>query len=147
MEMASPCRCRRYQMVAKMAKNGKSGKNGKMAKIWQENWQKSLKWQKSGKNGKNGRSVFSDFNIELIRTSSTDWCGLNPKAGKFSPPSIPFCPGCGTFFSKYSATHDQVTRSAPSRNPNDHRYLTLTPEKLKNAMSRHSQLRKEINSK
>ena len=34
------------------------------------------------------------------------------------------------FFSKYTATHEQVTRSAPSREPNDHRDLTLTPEKI-----------------
>ena len=35
------------------------------------------------------------------------------------------------FFSKYAATHEQVTRSAPSREPNDHRDLTLTPDKIK----------------
>ena len=28
---------------------------------------------------------------------------------------------------KYTATHEQVTRSAPSREPNDHRDLTLRP--------------------
>ena len=35
------------------------------------------------------------------------------------------------FLSKYTTTHEQVTRSAPSREPNDHRDLTLTPDKIK----------------
>ena len=48
------------------------------------------------------------------------------------------------FFSKYTATHYQVTRSAPSREPNDAKkrpYVNTRQNKL--SMSRHSQLRKE----
>ena len=47
------------------------------------------------------------------------------------------------FFSKYTATHYQVTRSAPSREPNDAKkrpYVNTRQNKL--SMSRHSQLRK-----
>ena len=36
--------------------------------------------------------------------------------------------GLTPFFSKYTATHEQVTRSAPSREPNDSQNHTLTPE-------------------
>ena len=49
------------------------------------------------------------------------------------------------FFLKYIVTHEQVTRSAPSREPDDHRDLTTRENKL--SMSRHSLLRKEGNSK
>ena len=52
------------------------------------------------------------------------------------------------FFSKYTATHYQVTRSAPSREPNDAKkrpYVNTRQNKL--SMSRHSQLRKEKNKK
>ena len=51
------------------------------------------------------------------------------------------------FFTKYSATHEQVTRSAPSREPNDAKKPYVNTKKTKVAMSRHSQLRKEINIK
>ena len=54
--------------------------------------------------------------------------------------------GFGSFFSKYTATHYQVTRSAPSREPNDTKkrpYVNTRQNKL--SMSRHSQLRKEKN--
>ena len=54
---------------------------------------------------------------------------------------------CIAFFLKYTATHEQVTRSAPTCEPNDHRDLTLTPDKNKKSMSQHSQLRKDINIK
>ena len=41
-------------------------------------------------------------------------------------------PSTGHFFSsKYTATHEQVTRSAPSRDPSDSQNHTLTPEKTK----------------
>ena len=33
------------------------------------------------------------------------------------------------FFLKYTATHEKVARSAPTREPNDRRDLTLTPDK------------------
>ena len=51
------------------------------------------------------------------------------------------------FFPKYTATHEQVTRSAPSREPNDTQNPYINTRKNKNSMSRHSQLRKEINIK
>ena len=49
------------------------------------------------------------------------------------------------FTTKYTATHEQVTRSAPPSNPTTKRYLTLTPREQKISMSWHSLLRKETN--
>ena len=51
------------------------------------------------------------------------------------------------FFTKYSATHEQVTRSAPSRERNDAKNPYVSTKKTKDLVSRHSQLRKEINFK
>ena len=51
-------------------------------------------------------------------------------------------------FSKYTASHYQVTRSAPSREPNDAKkkpYVNTRQNKL--SMSRHSQQRKETKNK
>ena len=48
------------------------------------------------------------------------------------------------FFSKYTATHEQVTGVPPSRDPNDATTPEVNTRENKVQMSRHSLLRKEI---
>ena len=48
------------------------------------------------------------------------------------------------YFFLNTATHEQVTRSAPSRDPNDATTPDVNTRENKISMSRHSQLRKEI---
>ena len=46
------------------------------------------------------------------------------------------------FFFLYTATHKQVTRSAPSLEPSDTKIPYVNTKETKVSMSRHSQLRK-----
>ena len=63
------------------------------------------------------------------------------------PPAQPIARSANAPVFFYTATHEQVTRSAPPSNPTTKRYLTLTPREQKISMSWHSLLRKETNSK
>ena len=57
------------------------------------------------------------------------------------------CRGTTAFLmlSKFTATHEQVTRSVPSRQPNDTQNSYINTRANTDLMSRHSQLRKEMN--
>ena len=49
------------------------------------------------------------------------------------------------FFTNYTTTHEQVTRRAPSLEPNDTKTPYINTMKINFSMSWHSQLGKEIN--